>query len=75
MRSDRDTLDSAGEVGRPPVLFCCLLLVVRGSWDCSLLAASRGAHVGRPFGIMVYPSYMTGNAGKHAHISAYVMLT
>ena len=32
MRSDRDTLDSAGEVGRPPVLFCCLLLVVRGSF-------------------------------------------
>ena len=49
--------------------------MVRGSWDCSLLAASRGAHVGRPFGIMVYPSYMTGDAGKHAHISAYVMLT
>ena len=39
------------------------------------LAAGRGAHVGRPFGIMAYPSYMTGDAGKHAHISAYVMLT
>ena len=33
MRSDRDTLDSAGEVGQPPVLFCCSLLVVRGSWE------------------------------------------
>ena len=32
MRSDRDTLDSAGEVGQPPVLFCCSLLVVRGSF-------------------------------------------
>ena len=32
MRSDRDTLDSAGEVGRQPVLFCCSLLVVRGSF-------------------------------------------
>ena len=30
MRSDRDTLDSAGEVGQPPVLFC--LFVVNGSW-------------------------------------------
>ena len=32
MRSDRDTLDSAGEVGQPPVLFCCSLLMVRGSF-------------------------------------------
>ena len=32
MRSDRDILDSAGEVGQPPVLFCCLLFVVSGSW-------------------------------------------
>jgi hypothetical protein len=40
--------------------------------DANLLTL---AHVGRPFGIMVYPSYMTGDAGKHAHISAYVMLT
>ena len=31
MRVDRDTLDSAGEVGRPPVFFFCSLLVVRGS--------------------------------------------
>ena len=30
MRSDRDILDSAGEVGRPLVLF--LLFVVSGSW-------------------------------------------
>ena len=30
MRSDRDILDSAGEVGQPPVLF--LLFVVSGSW-------------------------------------------
>ena len=30
MRSDRDTLDSAGEVGQPLVLF--LLFVVSGSW-------------------------------------------
>ena len=66
-----------GSLGRPAVIFDHSLfrMMVRGSWDCSLLAASRGAHVGRPFGIMVYPSYMTGNAGKHAHISAYVMLT
>ena len=32
MRSDRDTLDSAGEMGQLPVLFCCSLLVVRGSF-------------------------------------------
>ena len=58
-----DRPDLAGEVGRQLVLFCC-----------QQLSASRGVHVGRPFGIMVYPAYMIDDAGKHAHISVYVML-
>ena len=36
MRLDRDTLDSAGEVGKPPVLF--LLFVVSGPVDRPLTA-------------------------------------
>ena len=48
MRSDRDTLDSAGEVGQPPVLF--LLFVVSGSWlvFAALWPYRRGRPKGRP---------------------------
>lgn len=48
MRSDRDTLDSAGEVGQPLVLF--LLFVVSGSWlvFAALWPHRRGRPKGRP---------------------------
>ena len=45
MRSDRDTLDSAGEVGQPPVLF--LLFVVSGSWEMRGFLSDQG-----PLGIV-----------------------
>ena len=48
MRSDRDTLDSAGEVGQPLGLF--LLFVVSGSWlvFAALWPHRRGRPKGRP---------------------------
>jgi len=48
MRSDRDTLDSAGEVGQPLVLF--LLFVVSGSWlvFAALWPHRRGVPKGGP---------------------------
>ena len=62
MRSDRDILDSAGEVGQPPVLFCCSLLVVRGSFLRPYGRIVGAVLKGGPLELVVYTLYMTGDA-------------